>query len=137
MPKNEARVGGLTAIVIDPGGIDPAVAQFQQSAARNRAAMTRRQRYDAARKRVRTDCPQWLIDQLDAIAAQLNTSRNQLGAFLLAYAVHRYQEDDPELDDLLNASMAVSRSINVDCDLDLAALYSLVANPAEGSKCAE
>lgn len=126
MAKSETRIGGLTAIVVDP-----AIAEFQQNAARNRAAMTRRQRYDAARKRVRTDCPQWLIDRLDAIAAELNTSRNQLGAFLLAWAVHRYQQHDPELDELLNSSMVISRSINVDCNLDLEALYSLVTNPAE------
>ena len=62
--KPKERIGGLTAIVVDP-----AVTEFRRRAARNRAAMTNRQRYDAARKRVRTDCPGWLIDHLDAIAA--------------------------------------------------------------------
>lgn len=125
--KTAARVGGLTV-----ANIDPAVAEFRQTAARNRAARTNRQKYDAARKRVRIDCPQWLIDQLDAIAVQLNTSRNQIGAALLAWSTHRYRQDDPDLQEILANSMQPSRSINVAFDIDLLSVREHLTPPAKG-----
>ncbi len=127
------RKGGLR--------LDPSVVQFQQQAASNKAAQTPRQRYDAARTRVRADVPEWLRDELDAIAEELSTSRTQLGAFLWAWAATRYREGDADLEEILHTSMANSRSINVDVDLDLDWLVerhqNAVANSAEGPKCAK
>ena len=106
------RVGGLRA--------DPDTVEWLERAATNQAARTPRQRHDAARIRVRIDVPRWLIDRLDQLASDQNTSRNQLAAFLLAWAAARYLEQDPDLDALLAAAATPSRSINVDCDLNLA-----------------
>jgi len=133
MTEARKRKGGLR--------LDPSVVEFQQRAAPNRAAQTNRQKYDAARTRVRADVPEWLRDELDAVADNLGTSRTQLGAFLWAWAVTRWREGDADLDEVLHDSMANSRSINVDVDLGLDQLIerhqSAVANSAEGPKCTE
>ena len=130
MSADRKRKGGLH--------LDPAVVQFQQQAASNRSAQTARQKYDAARTRVRADVPGWLKDELDVIAGELSTSRTQLGAFLWSWAVTRYREADADLEELLGSSMTVSRSINVDVNLDLEQLVerhrAAVAKSADGSK---
>lgn len=133
MSAQPKRKGGLR--------LDPAVIQFQQQAASNKAAQTARQKYDAARTRVRADVPEWLKDELDAIADELSTSRTQLGALLWTWAVTRYREADADLEDVLHTAMVNSRSINVDVDLEIDRLVDrhseAVANSAEGPKCAE
>lgn len=130
MSADRKRKGGLH--------LDPAVIQFQENAASNRSAQTARQKYDAARTRVRADVPEWLKDELDALAGELGTSRTQLGALLWSWAVTRYREADADLDEVLHSSMANSRSINVDVDLDLDQLVerhrAAVAKSAKGSK---
>lgn len=127
MPKTDTLVGGLTAVVVDP-----AIEQFRKTAAHNRSARTPKQKYDAARRRVRTDCPGWLIARLDEIAAELHTSRTQLTAFFLAWAVSRYARQDPELEEILYSSMRDSRNINVETDIGLETIWKLLTNSAGG-----
>lgn len=83
MAEQMYRKGGLS-------GLDPAVAQFKQQAARNKAAMTRQQLYDAARIRVRIDLPESIKAIVEQVAGGLNTSVNDLGNFLLARALLDY-----------------------------------------------
>ena len=84
------RVGGIQIA-------DPAVTEWQQTAARNRAALTRKQRQDRERVRVRYDVPPWLKEAVEQVAAELDTSISQAGAFLLAWALDAYRRGDGEL----------------------------------------
>lgn len=107
------RKGGLTA------GIDPAVAAWQRGAARNEAALTRRQRYDRERVRVRLDVPQEVADGLAREAAAWETSQSQLGAFLLAWGLHELHSEEGPLARAIRAARTWSKAINVKYDLTI------------------
>ena len=130
--QTKRRRGGLR-------GLDPAIVEFKRRAASNTAARTSRQKYDATRIRIRADAPEWVRDELDAVAGEVNTSRTQLSAFLWAWALTRFREGDEDLDEILHSSMIESRSINVAIDLKLDQLITrhqvAIAKSAEGAKC--
>ncbi len=97
------RVGGLR--------LDPAVVEWQQTAARNMAALTKKQRRDRQRVRIRYDVPPWLKTAVEAVARELDTSDSQAGAFFLAWGLAAYRRGDPELLEALeNAKEANHRS---------------------------
>ena len=97
------RVGGLT--------LDPAVVEWQQTAARNMAALTKKQRKDRKRIRVRYDVPPWLKTAVEQAAEVLETSASQAGAFFLAWGLAAYRRGDPDLLEALeNAKEANHRS---------------------------
>ena len=74
------------------------------------------------RVRLRLDVPQWLRDAAIASAEAEDTSISQLAAFLLAYGLALYQDGDPDLAELLQASKTLSRNIRWGHGIDLAAL---------------
>lgn len=111
MAKGERR-GGLR--------IDPAVREWQQGAARNEAALTRRQRYDRERVRVRLDVPPAVAQGLEREAATWETSQSQLGAFLLGWALTKlHSGDDDELGVAIDGARRWSKAINVKFDLEI------------------
>lgn len=113
---------------------DPDTIAWLTNAARNRAAMTAKQLKDAARVRVRFDVPAPIKNRFAALAAELNTSTSQLGAFTVMWFILGYERTDPHLDQLLNESFRESRSIRHQCDISLDPIIQALANPAEGPK---
>ena len=113
MPRDkQPRKGGLR-------GLDPAVVAWQERAATNEAALSKKQRYDRERVRVRLDVPPEVLEGLAREAQHLETSQTQLGAFLLAWALFRLHSGDADLAQVLEANRAWSKAINVKYDLVL------------------
>lgn len=110
MPKDKVRKGGLR-------GLDPAVVAWQQRAAPNEAALSKKQRYDRERVRVRLDVAPEILEGLAHEAQALETSQTQLGAFLLAWALYRLHAGDEDLAELLRSRRTWSKAINVKYDL--------------------
>jgi hypothetical protein len=106
-----SRKGGLT------GGMDPGVAAWQRGAATNEAALSRRQRYDRERVRVRVDAPQAVAAGLEREAATWETSQTQLGAFLLAWSLHQLHSGNALLEAAVTAGRVWSKAINVKYDM--------------------
>ena len=86
----------ITATGIDPGAMEALIG----GAKRNRAAQSKKQRYDQQRIRVRLDMPEPIKDVLVGEAKQLGTSVTDLGTFLLVYALALWIEENEDLHDL-------------------------------------
>lgn len=76
------RVGGLQ--------VDPAVLEWQQQAASNPATLTRKQRADRQRIRVKYDMPIALKIALRQIGEREGTSASQAASALLCWAAEQY-----------------------------------------------
>jgi len=113
--KDRKRVGGL--------GTDPAVEEYQQQAALNVAALSKKEQAERQRVRVYYDVPEWLKKAGEKAAKEEGTSASQLGAFLLAWAQRLYWHDDEELLRALEKSKQPSRSLrfawNVEIPLEI------------------
>jgi hypothetical protein len=111
--KNQ-RVGGLATQTIDP-----AVVQWVVAAAENKAALSKKQRQDRQRVRVKYDLPPWLKQSIEALANddQFDTSASQAAAFLLAYGVHRLRCGDQELRNALMAAKEPARTLQFSWNL--------------------
>ena len=79
-PKGE-RKGGIH--------VDPAVAEWQQGAAPNVAALTKKERRDRQRVRVKADLPVEVKTAVERVAGEAETSESQLVAFLVAWGLKR------------------------------------------------
>lgn len=101
------------------GGLrqDPEVEQWLATAADNPASLTKKQRQDRQRVRVRYDVPQWLKDAIHKIAQDNTTSDSQAGALLLAYAVRKYFDNDTELVDAFFANCEPSNTLRFDTNI--------------------
>ena len=111
MADKPSRVGGVR--------VDPAVAAFQQSAATNVAALSRKQLADRARVRVKADLPVEVKQAVAAEAARLETSESQVVAFLLAWALHELRTGNTELVEALETARVYSRALRFLYDLQL------------------
>ena len=114
--------------------IDPAVSALVDEAKRRhktKAQLTKADR-DAERVRVRLDVPQWLKDVLGRAAAQQDTSMNQIGAFLLAYAISLYAGQDAALLEALDNAKTTIRSMTHEHGFDLSDLAEILTDSAEG-----
>ncbi len=109
--KGKGRVGGLKAI-------DPAVAEWQKTAATNPAALTKKQRQDRQRVRVKYDLPPELKDWIEAVAKETGTSASQLAAFLLTWAMGHWGEETG-LREAVEESKEPSRSMRFQWNLRL------------------
>jgi hypothetical protein len=109
------RVGGLR--------VDPAVQDWQRSAATNRAALTKKQRKDRARVRVKYDMPPELKERIEAAAEHERTSASQFAAFLLIWAMEQYEDQGSQtgaaLRDLVFEAKELSRSLRFEWNLKL------------------
>jgi len=111
MADKPSRVGGVR--------VDPAVAAFQQSAATNVAALSRKQLADRARVRVKADLPVEVKQAVAAEAARLETSESQVVAFLLAWALHELRTGNTELVEALETARVYSRALRFLYDLQI------------------
>ena len=68
--KDDGRVGGLA--------VDPAIRDWQRSAAENTAALTKKQRQDRKRTTAKYDVPSWLKDAVAEVAQENETSASQM-----------------------------------------------------------
>jgi hypothetical protein len=98
--------------------IDPAVAQWQATAATNLAALTAKQRKDRARVRVKYDLDPALKAAVDAGAKAEGTSASQLAAFLLSWAMREYHAGNAELRSALEDGKSDARTPRVASNLD-------------------
>jgi hypothetical protein len=109
------RVGGLRR--------DPAVSEWQRTAAANTAAMTKKQRKDRQRIRVKYDVTPGLKGRIEQAAKEEGTSASQLAAFLLTWAMDRWEDPDHpvgvELRELVDEAKSPSRSMRIEWNLDL------------------
>jgi hypothetical protein len=110
MADKGTRKGGLR--------VDPAVQEWQEKAVTNVAALTRKQRYDRARVRVKLDVPAEVKAALEEHAGELETSGSQLAAFLLAWAMAELREGNRELAEAIERSKVWARALRFKFDLD-------------------
>ncbi len=96
--KNKHRVGGFGM----RGSADPdTLAQMRQSAVRNKAALTAKQRRDMQRKRATYDMEPVVKAVVEQIAKREETSASQIAEMFLSFAVRAYLRKDSELMDAL------------------------------------
>ena len=92
--KRKTRVGGFGV----RGSADPdTLAQMRDSAVRNKAAMTAKQRRDMQRKRATYDMEPVVKSAIEQIAKREETSASQVAEMFLAFAVRAYLRRDEEL----------------------------------------
>jgi len=109
------RVGGLR-------GLDPAVVDWQKTAATNTAALTSKQRKDRQRVRVKYDLPEELKTRIEEAAQANGTSASQLAAFLLTFAIREYEAETDQgqtLREAVEESKEPSRSMRFAWNLRL------------------
>lgn len=83
----------------------------QKRQKRKTAAQLKKAARATERVRLRLDIPQWLKDTLGQAAKEQGASMNQLGAFLLTYALTLYQDRDADLLDAMESVKTSPRSI--------------------------
>ena len=100
MPKkNKDRVGGFGV----RGSADPdTLAQMRDSAVRNKAAMTAKQKRDRKRKRVMYDIDPTVKDVAQLLAKREDTSASQLVEMLIVYGIRAYLRNDSEIAEALS-----------------------------------
>jgi acyl-CoA reductase-like NAD-dependent aldehyde dehydrogenase len=108
-----SRVGGLR--------VDPQTKEWMDSAAENTAALTKKQKKDRQRVRLRIDCERypWLKDAVEAAAEHHSTSASQMAAFLLAWGMRLWMEDNADLLDELLSNLNESKTLRFDRNLDI------------------
>jgi len=111
---NKKRVGGLRA--------DPEVLAWQQAAAVNTAALTKKERADRKRVRVKYDVSADLKARVEKAAKGEGTSASQLAAFLLEWLMGHYEDEGSEvgaeLRELVDKAKVASRSMRIEWNLD-------------------
>lgn len=113
MGNNEKgrRVGGLK--------LDPAVSEFLNGAARNKAAMSKHEQADAARITLRIDIPQWLKERILGLAEREQVSVSNAACLVLAYAL---ANDDGAIALFAAENKVAIRSLNAPFEIDLSDL---------------
>ncbi len=97
--KHKNRVGGFGV----RGSADPdTLAQMRDSAVRNKAALTAKQRRDRQRKRVMYDIDPTVKEVAQLLAKREDTSASQLVEMLIVYGIRAYFRNDPELTEALS-----------------------------------
>lgn len=105
------RKGGLN--------VDPAVLSWQKAAATNKAALSKKQRADRKRVRVKYDLPPDLKDEITAIAEAQESSASQVAGWLLRWAVGQWRaEDEGPMHQALFEAKRPSRSLRFRWDID-------------------
>lgn len=110
-------------------GLDPGTADWANNAVTNRAARSNKQAADAKRTRIKLDVGTLIKDILANVAEDLGTSTSQAGAYLLAEALIRYLEDDPEI------PRTPSRSPRILWNVDRTDVEKRLAESAESQQC--
>jgi len=107
------RVGGLR--------VDPETKAWMDDAAENTSALTKKQKKDRQRVRLRIDCERypWLKDAIEAAAEHHDTSASQMAAFLMAWGLRLWMQSDAELIDELLSNLKPSKTLRFDRNLDM------------------
>jgi hypothetical protein len=100
--------------------------RFSQS-----ASQRRKKARDAARVRVRLDAPKWLKDALEQAAQEHDTSMSQLGAFLLAWALQVYHNQDGDLLATLERCKTSVRAMNWGHGFELSDFAKIIEKSAK------
>jgi len=109
----QQRVGGLAK-----ANVDPAVADWLKDAQTNKAAMTKAQKRDRKRVRVKYDLNPELKAAIESEAKRQATSASQLAAFLLAYAVKEARSGNAEIREALAVGKSQSATMRFSWNLD-------------------
>lgn len=107
------RVGGLKK-----ANVDPAVADWLKDAQTNKAALTKKQKRDMKRVRVKYDLDPKLKGLIEAKAKRIGTSASQLAAFLLEYAAWKMAAGDAEIREALVDGKSPSATMKFEWNLD-------------------
>ena len=110
MAKKRERVGGARRA-------DPDTEAWSDRATPNLAAMSRKQRYDRERIRVRIDTDEVVKQLLAQVSAEQGTSSNQLGSLLMAWGLLQFVQGNEELLSIVSESRRTSRNMRVDFDI--------------------
>lgn len=111
MTTKGERKGGLR--------VDPAVAEWQQGAATNVAALTKKERRDRQRVRVKADLPVEVKTAVELVAGEAETSESQLVAFLVAWGLKRLRDGDRELVAALEGAKTWAKALRFKHDLTI------------------
>ena len=111
--------------------LDPGTQLWADRTPANKAALTRQQKADAARVRVKLDVPPAIKETLAALASENGVSSSGLGAYLLADAMIRYIQDQPEI------PVLPSRSPRVAWTVSLIDITNRLTNAAETLQCTQ
>lgn len=103
----------------DGARVDSAVVAWSKDAARNKGVLSRKQKADQARVRVKYDLPPELKQEIEQAAREEKTSASQLAAFLLAWAMREYAGGSEELREALADAARPSRALRFERDLEL------------------
>jgi len=119
----------ITATGIDPGAMEALIG----GAKKNRAAQSKKQRYEQQRIRVRLDVPEPVREVLVGEAKQVGTSVTDLGTFLVCYALALWIEVDDGLHDLYvsRASKSPRKEVEIVLDGVVERLQKAVAKVAK------
>ena len=106
-PKRKARVGGANLLRNDPDAEN-----WVREAAENPAALSKKQKRDRARIRVKYDLDPALKIAIEKIANadHEDTSASQAAALLLAWAVQAYSAGDAQLHETFQTQKMPSRT---------------------------
>lgn len=104
-----------------PDSVDPGVADVLKKARENRAALSKKQRKDRQRIRLRYDVPELLKREIEEEAAHhdVGTSASQLGALFLAYALKELRDGNEELMEAIEAGRSPSRTLQFEWDIEI------------------
>lgn len=106
---------------LDVGGLqlDPAVlAELARDGMVNQAALTDKQRKASTRVSLRIDCPDWLKNEVAKDASGEDLSVSHWARFLMAWALTRYRDRDPDLLAAVEQARYPMRSLNSQFGLD-------------------
>ncbi len=85
MNNGRVRTGGLK--------LDPEVVAWQKQAAENPSTLTKKQKKDRVRVRVKYDLPKEVKEQIETVAKEEGTSASQLAAYLLVWAMEIWADE--------------------------------------------
>lgn len=111
MTTKAKRQGGLQ--------IDPAVEKWQEEAALNLAALSKKQRRDRDRVRVKYDILPEMKAAIEAEAKEIDTSASQVAAFLLAWALNEYAAGNSDLRQALRDARMTARTLKFSYNLTI------------------
>lgn len=111
MTTKAKRQGGLQ--------IDPAVAKWQEEAVENLAALSKKQRRDRERVRVKYDILPEMKLAIETEAKLVDTSASQLAAFLLAWALKEYAAGNSDLRQAVRDARMAARTLKFSYNLTI------------------
>jgi NADPH-dependent glutamate synthase beta subunit-like oxidoreductase len=98
--------------------LDPAVASMLKGASENRSALTRKQKTDRKRIRVKYDLDPALKGAIEREAKRIGTSASQYAAFLLEFAAKEARAGNAEIIEAVANGKSESATMKFEWNLD-------------------